>query len=184
MCLKTPLPRPECRWRNTENEAGYDMANTRQRPPQSSSAAPFRPQMRRPSPSWARPQGDRHAANGTHRTAIPFPLLAMPNCSKCGAFHGCNSEPPAARECGQKRHGMEARRAETAKRVRFTTARRAGLVPARAPHFRTPFAPCYDFRDKRFSNVLGWFDLPQNPQMMVDSIWSYCRTVEQLGAWA
>lgn len=76
---------------------------------------------------------------------------------------------------------MDARRAETAKRVRFTTARRAGLVPARAPHLRAPFSPCYDFREKRFSDVLGWFDLPQNLQMMVDSIWSYCRTVEQLG---
>jgi len=68
-------------------------------------------------------------------TAIPIPLLATPNCSKRGAFHGCNSEPPTARECRQKRHGMEARRAETAKRVRFTTARRAGLVPARAPSY-------------------------------------------------
>lgn len=78
-----------------------------------------------------------------HHHSHPLPSHA--NCSKREAFHGCNSEPLTARECGQKRHGMEARRAETAKRVRFTTARRAGLVPARALNlmrYRDSLATC------------------------------------------
>lgn len=68
-------------------------------------------------------------------TAQSFPPRPGPTRSiGHGAFNGCNNEPPTARECGQKRHGMDARRAETAKRVRFTTARRAEPVPRGRQH--------------------------------------------------
>ena len=81
---------------------------------------------------------------------------------------------------GRSRQGSKPK-AETPKGVRFTTARRAGLVPARAPHLPAPFSPYYNCRDKGFSDALGWFDVPQISQTMVDSILGYCRAVEQLG---
>lgn len=70
---------------------------------------------------------------------------------------------------GRSRQGSKPK-AETPKAVRFTRARRAGLVPARAPHLQASFSPCYDCREKGFSDALGWFDLPQISQTMVDSI--------------
>ena len=62
------------------------MANTRQRPPQSSFAALFRPQMRRPSPSWARPQDNPPHSPQESSHSHSHPVPASPDQLGTGLF--------------------------------------------------------------------------------------------------
>lgn len=105
--------------------------NTRQRPPQSSSAAPFRPRCA--AQAQAEHTRKTTVMPPTGPTAPPFPSLSWPRliAQSEGLFMvDVTATRPAQRA---EAPGMETRRAETAKRVRFMTARRAGPVPARVP---------------------------------------------------
>lgn len=94
-------------------------------------------QIRRPSPSGACPQDDPpHCPQETsHNHSTP----SRPHQINWGTGlfreEAATRRPPA--NAGEA-PGMEARRAETAQRVRFTTARRAGHLPARVPDSKSP----------------------------------------------
>lgn len=87
-----------------------------------------------PCPGPARKAVSRKAEEG--RCFATPPLPATPDCTTTGLFHTGNATADRPRTRANA-PGMETRRAETAKRVRFMTARRAGLVPARAPYYWT-----------------------------------------------
>ncbi len=106
MSPKTPLPRPKCRWHDTENEAGY--------------ATPKQVAKLYPIPSavlfWtgcADPTQARHARKTARCTAgrrhnAPFPPLpATSDRMRNGAFHAGNASHPSSANAGKSAMGWK-----------------------------------------------------------------------------
>lgn len=133
MSPQTPLPRPKCRWRDTENEAGSTQAKHTAKTAAILIRLAISAQIRRPSPSWACPQDDppHCPQESSHNHSHPVP--ASPDQLGHGGFQGGSSESPPARERGQStRDGSPKGRNRTAGSVHDSPAR-GTLTRAGAP---------------------------------------------------